>query len=101
MKFPAAIAAFLVLTLATPGQHTYRPKEGYVPNAETAVKVAEAVLSPVYGKAKIASERPFVAKLRGGVWRVEGTMHTTGHGGVALVEISKSDGQILRMTHGK
>lgn len=82
-------------------QHTYKPSEGYVPNAETAVRIAEAVLEPVYGKEKIAGERPFKAVLSRGVWKVEGMLHGYSHGGTALVELSKSDGRILRMTHGK
>jgi hypothetical protein len=40
--------SLLIVTLAR-GQG-YRPKEGYVPDSTTAVKIAEAVLVPVYGK---------------------------------------------------
>jgi hypothetical protein len=32
----------------------YDPKEGYVPNAEVALAIAEAVLPPVYGKERMA-----------------------------------------------
>jgi hypothetical protein len=56
----------------------YRPKEGFVPNAETAVKVGEAVLMPVYGEKRIVGERPFKAALQGDVWTVEGTLHCGG-----------------------
>lgn len=31
-----------------------KPKDGFVPDAKTAVKVAEAVLIPVYGEKKIS-----------------------------------------------
>jgi hypothetical protein len=51
-----------------------RPKDGFVPNAETAVKVGEAVLMPVYGEERIVGERPFNAVLQGDVWTVEGTL---------------------------
>lgn len=81
---------------------SYKPKAGYVPNSETAIKVAEAVLIPVYGEKEIASERPFTAVLNGDVWKVEGTLHCgSSHclGGTAEVKISKSTGQILRMIH--
>jgi len=37
-------------------QSGYRPADGCVPDAITAVKIAEAVLIPVYGKKQIASE---------------------------------------------
>jgi hypothetical protein len=83
-----------------------RPKEGFVPNSETAVKIAEAVLVPVYGKKQIESEKPLTAKLKDDVWTVHGTLHCPDGaelcaGGVAVVEISKSDAHILSMVHYK
>jgi hypothetical protein len=84
-----------------------RPKEGFVPNAETAVKVGEAVLMPVYGEEKIIGEQPFKATLQKDVWTVEGTLNCGGppgtlcHGGTAVVKISKTSGQILFMMHYK
>ena len=84
-----------------------RPKEGFVPNAETAVKVGEAVLMPVYGKEKILGERPFGAALQGDVWTVQGTLHCGGppgtlcNRGTAVVKISKTSGGILFMMHYK
>ena len=44
---------------------SFRPKEGFVPDAETAVRVGEAVLMPVYGEKRIVGERPFKATLQG------------------------------------
>ncbi len=37
-------------------QHNYKPREGYVPNAQTAIAVAVAVWSPIYGANKIKNE---------------------------------------------
>ena len=88
----------------------YKPPGGYVPNSATAVRIAEAVLSPVYGKAQIESEEPFTAKLKDGVWTVSGTLRcpdgkggttTICAGGVAVVEISKADARVLSMIHYK
>jgi NTF2 fold immunity protein len=81
-------------------------KTDFVPDSETAVKIAEAVLVPVYGKKQIESERPFTAKLKDGVWRVSGTLHCSDgaeqcFGGVAVVEISKKDARVISMGHGK
>jgi hypothetical protein len=85
-------------------------KREYVPDSDTAVKIAEAVLMPVYGKSKIESERPFTAKLKDGVWKVSGTLHCFDRngretemcvGGVAVVELSKADARIISMTHYK
>lgn len=85
-------------------QPSFTPKDGFVPNAETAVKVAEAVLTPVYGEKKILSERPFNASLEGDVWTVSGTLNCRVpqcNGGAAVVKISKSSGTILHMIHYK
>ena len=91
----------------TPQTPSVRPKEGFVPNAETAVKVGEAVLMPVYGEQKILGEQPFKAAREGEVWTVEGTLHCERppgaicKGGTAVVKISKTSGQILFMAHYK
>ncbi len=81
------------------------PRDGFVPNAEVAVTLAEAVLVPVYGKQTVAFERPFKASLRGNIWVVEGKVPCEGPpdavcpGGAGEVWISKRTGQILFMTH--
>lgn len=81
-------------------KHNAMPKAGVVPNEATAIRIAVAVWEPIYGTDKIAAEKPFHAKLTDGVWTVEGsTKHQKG--GVALAEISKADGRILRISHGK
>ena len=43
-------------------QNGYIPKAGFVPNSETAIKIAEAVWFPIYGN-DIYDKKPFVAKL--------------------------------------
>jgi hypothetical protein len=78
-----------------------KPKAGYVPDQRTAVAIAEAVLSPVYGAKQIAGERPFHAVLRGNVWEVHGSLPRGWIGGTATVQISKDDGRILLMYHTK
>jgi hypothetical protein len=81
------------------------PQGGFIPDAEVAVVVAEAVLVPVYGKATVGSERPFTATLHGSIWIVEGKVPCEGPpdavcpGGAGEVWISKGTGQILYMTH--
>jgi hypothetical protein len=104
------LACFVfLLTPVAIGQGA-KPENGFVPDSRTAEKIAEAVLSPVYGEKQIESERPFHAELRNGVWAVSGTLHcpdgTSGdmetcHGGVATVRIAKADAHILYMIHGK
>ena|SRR5437867_902976 len=88
----------------------YKPGAGYVPDSGTAVKIAEAVLIPVYGEKKVRSEEPFAAHLEGDVWTVGGTLRCpdgkggfTTHcvGGTAVVKLSRRDGRILFMMHYK
>jgi len=86
-------------------KHSYKQKDGYVSDAATAIKIAEAVLVPIYGEKVINEEEPLKAELKEGVWIVQGTLHcpegNSCKGGVAVIEISKDDGRILRVSHGK
>jgi hypothetical protein len=109
MRICAACCLTLLIASLMFGQG-HKPEKGYVPDADTAVQIAEAVLVPVYGKKQIESERPFGAELKDGVWTVSGTLHcsdgkggTTTHcvGGVAVVKLSKDDARILFMMHYK
>jgi hypothetical protein len=88
-------------------KHSAKPKDGLVPDAKTAIKIAVAVWEPIYGEAQIAGEKPYVARLdTNGVWIVEGSLPrglfgSPVKGGVAVAEIAKGDGRILRVSHGK
>ncbi|MGD0941560.1 MAG: YbbC/YhhH family protein [Terracidiphilus sp.] len=77
------------------------PSNGYVPDERTAVTIAEAVLIPIYGEKTIAGEKPFHAKLNGDIWVVNGTLASGSLGGVAIVELSRKDAQIISVTHSK
>ena len=116
------VSLYLVLALAVQAARV-QPKNGYVPDAATAIKVAEAVLSPIYGEKKIEDERPFTASLKDDVWTVTGTVPCPEtkagesdtavrpgfkaekqigcYGGAAEIRISKEDGRILFVTHYK
>ncbi len=111
MKALTACSCALIIVTVALGQG-FKPPSGYVPDSATAVQIAEAVLSPIYGKEHIESERPFTATLKGDTWTVEGTlrcpdgkggmrMSTECDGGVAVVKISKHNARILYMMHGK
>jgi hypothetical protein len=83
------------------------PIRACVPDEKTAVRIAEAVLIPVYGEKHIMSERPFTARLQGDRWVVKGSLGTSRKsnlvifGGTAMTEISKQDGRILAVYHLK
>jgi hypothetical protein len=111
MRILTLLCGCLILLTATIAQ-SYRPKAGFVPDSATAIKIAEAVLIPVYSEEKIVAERPFSAELKGDVWTVTGTLRCTDeqgkpvpsdycHGGVATVRLSRIDGRVLFMIHGK
>ena len=80
---------------------TYMPPSGYVPDETTAITIAKAVWIPIYGKDRIESQAPFVATLVNGAWYIRGTLPEGYLGGTAEAVISKRDGQILRVIHGK
>jgi hypothetical protein len=80
---------------------SYLPKDGYVPNEETAIKIAVAVWEPIYGKKEIANEKPYKVNLQNGVWYVKGSVKSGWKGGVAEIEICKQTAQVIRLNHGK
>jgi NTF2 fold immunity protein len=118
--------ALLLIVVAASGQSRnsergVAPASGFVPDGPTAIKIAEAVLVPVYGEEKMTSERPFHAELSGDVWSVGGTIPCNMPAdqpttrvearpgitfkklpcleGAAIVRISKTDGRVVFMTH--
>ncbi len=81
---------------------SYVPPNGFVPDALTASRIAEAVWIPIYGQQQIQAEKPFRVTLKGDVWTVTGKdLPRNTFGGVAEADISKSDGRILRVIHGQ
>ena len=105
MKMMAAILAISIWSLPCVGAHaqltnTHLPNKGFIPDARTAAKVAEAILSPIYGDDIISREKPFRVVLDGDVWTVTGIILGKGLvGGVATIKMRKSSGQILYVFH--
>jgi hypothetical protein len=111
MKTSAVVCVSLLTACLTLSRGNV-PKSGFVPDSRTAIKIAEAVLVPVYGEGQIADEQPFKASLEGDVWTVSGTLNCKDEngkivsnqrckGGVAVVKLSKIDGRIISMIHYK
>lgn len=97
----AFLLAATAQTLSNPSN------DGYVPDSTTAIRIAKAVLIPVYGEKKVESERPFKATLKTGIWTVHGTLHcpdgksgitTSCVGGTAKVNLMKSAGPVLQVS---
>jgi hypothetical protein len=95
---------FLAFTSAAMAQSSDSPHY-YVPDANTAVSIAHAVLIPIYGLKTVQQEEPFKAMRRGDDWYVNGTLHCpifrTCLGGTASVVLSAKDGRILSVIHMK
>lgn len=79
----------------------YTRKEGFVPDEATAIKIAEAIWLPIYGK-QVLERKPYKAELDSTKtkWIVVGTLHKK-KGGEPCIVISKSDCKILLVSHGK
>jgi hypothetical protein len=108
MKTLLLNAGFLILAFglslpsAAEPKHGVKPASGFVPDEKTAIAIAVAVWTPIYGEEKIQNEKPYKAILKSGVWQVEGTLPSEYRlGGVAIAEISKDDARVLRVSHGK
>lgn len=79
----------------------YIPKEGFVPDKETAIKIAEAIWLPIYGE-KVLDKKPFHARLKNdSIWVVDGTLPEGYLGGVPHAEINKYSCEVLYVIHGK
>ncbi len=97
---------YLSLTIVTAGlaasvwqKLSHKPKEGFVPDERTAIAIAIAVWTPIYGEKQIAGEKPYTASLKDGIWTVQGTLPKGWLGGVAIAEISKEDGRVIAVIH--
>lgn len=87
-------------------EHSFIPKNGFVPDKETASLIAEVILKPIYGENNIERQKPFKIFLENDVWKVMGTLTKIGDkeevlGGVFIIKISKKDAKIIRVTHSR
>ena len=80
---------------------SFVPKAGFVPDEQTAIRIAVAIWEPIYGKESISREKPYHAVLSDGVWTVTGSIPHNMVGGVAIAEISQIDARVLRVSHGR
>lgn len=75
------------------------PKDGFVPTAELAIRLAKPILCYIYGEEAIKREMPFSVNLEDDVWIIEGHLEPELKGGVVYMEMCKSTGEILKVTH--
>ena len=77
-------------------------KYGVIEDAESAANVGIAMLSGMYGKENIESQKPFKVELINDLfWSVKGSLPPYAVGGTAFILIQKKDGRVLNYFHGK
>ena len=77
-------------------------KYGVIEDAESAANVGIAMLSGMYGKENIESQKPFKVELINDLfWSVKGSLPPYAVGGTAFILIQKKDGRVLNFFHGK
>jgi hypothetical protein len=105
MKAVLVVAAMLALagcmSRGTPAFPGAQPSAGFVPDDKTAIAIAVAVWSPIFGSKTIAREKPYHAELKEGVWHVFGSIPSNEQGGTAEVLIAQRDGKILSVFHSQ
>lgn len=109
------VILFLIVLLITLNLYSQESKEvipkdtistNYVPDEETAKKIAEAIWLPIFGE-RILEQRPYNATLVNDMWIVKGLMpppcrnNPDCRGGTAYIKIRKSDCKILKVEHGR
>lgn len=99
-------ALILVGSISNILPQNYLPKSGYIPDSTTAIKVAEAVLFPIYGDSNIIKQRPYRICLVGdSIWNISGSsIRKNGEpfirfGGNFHISLRKSDSRIIEVYH--
>jgi hypothetical protein len=81
--------------------HPALPESGVVPDGNTAMRIAEAVWTPLYGADTIKSQTPLEAELRHNVWIVTGSAATLQPEAALFAFILQTDGRILSVGRGR
>jgi hypothetical protein len=83
-------------------RHGVPRRSGYVSDAATAIRIAEAIWEPLYGQARVSSQKPFQASLNEkSVWVVRGSQPDATSGAVLSAEVFEPDGRILRVSYDR
>jgi hypothetical protein len=97
------VAAVVVLcAFSAQAQNPWKQPNGLVPDKQTAIKIAEAILFPIYGEDTIKRERPYRVSLRDGCWYISGSMPHSDEvmvGGTFFITISQWDGRVIQIGH--
>lgn len=66
----------------------------FVPDATSAIKLAEIYLEPIYGRPTISSQLPLTATLDDSVWTVRGTVNSGIIGEQIVLEMNRENGAV-------
>jgi Clp amino terminal domain, pathogenicity island component/NTF2 fold immunity protein len=72
------------------------PRGGCVPDAETAIRIAEAVWTPLYGGETVSKQQPFRAELANDIWTIRGSPGDPAQRAL-VAKIERSDGRVLQL----
>ncbi len=75
------------------------PKEGYVPDKDTAIKIAEVILFRLYGERDVTSQKPYVVTEDENIWWVCGTLKKDELGSSFTIAISRQTAAVLYLEH--
>jgi hypothetical protein len=99
--FTAALLLIATMDAARGPHRQALPVNGVVPDEATAVKIAEAIWPPIFGKDEIDKFRPYHAQLMNGVWTVYGTLKRGSRGGTPQLRMRKQDAKVLEIWHSQ
>jgi len=72
-----------------------------LPDAGTAIAVAEPILFKIYGKDHILGEKPYNILLVDGYWMISGSLPKGWLGGTFSIILSAKDGRVIQLVHYK
>ena len=94
------MSATLCLSSASLAQNVPKIFEcngGVVADKETAIRIAEAILFPVYGENTIRGQRPYQVTLKDGEWIVDGTVRPGFVGRSFQIVILQRDARVVEI----
>lgn len=108
----ATVVAYVIFSTLQPAQGTdlsnkiiwdsgFVPRGGFVPDEDTAVKLADVTLTRLFGGIESASWKPYSVELVENCWVVQGHKKNAATGGTVELRISKADGRISYVILGQ
>jgi hypothetical protein len=88
-------------------EHAIRRDAGLITSPADAAAIAEIVAKSIYGSEAIEKQKPLIVSRKASIWYVRGNTSNPKLGkamvlgGNVEVEISNSDGRIIRVSHSK